>query len=108
MLCSWPLLIAPEAENEAFEKEMKAEVFPTVDVGQQTRGGIVTAQSLLKRAFPGPENEYSWLVEWTDEGGGLRFGRDGVPPDPGASLEAFGAKTSFEKFVLVADERSPE
>lgn len=93
--------ISPDAKESEFEEFMEREVFPMVHVGRQTRGGIVTAQNLLKPRFSSSDKEYSWVIEWKDQGGSP-FGSKGRPPDPAPALEAFGAKTSFSGFAVIA------
>ena len=41
-------------DSAAFEESMKTLVFPSTNVGQQTRGGIVTSHQLVRSALPGP------------------------------------------------------
>lgn len=94
-----------EADTDAFEKVMQEDVFPDVRVGQPTRGGTVTAQYLLRRRASGSGHEYTWLVEWTEEGGSP-FGREGTPGDPRDALARFGARTAYEEFAVVAGQRS--
>lgn len=102
MLGIYRISISPEADAAAFVATMKSEVFPTIGVGQQTRGGIVTGQSLVRRDTPDTATEYLWVVEWTDSGGSP-FGADRAPADPAGRLEAFGASTSFERYVVESD-----
>ena len=96
--------LSPDADRDEFEKFMKTEIFRTVSVGQQTRGGIVTAQYLVKAGIPESEPNYSWVVEWVEEGGSP-FGAQGVPNDPADRLTAFGASTSSRVLEVVAAER---
>jgi len=49
MVGIYQISIPSDADRNAFEELMKMDVFPTVEVGNQTRGGIVTAQCLLKK-----------------------------------------------------------
>jgi hypothetical protein len=46
---------------------MKEEVLPKVAVGQQTRGGIVTAQYHLKTEWPGSDHGYSRIGRWENQ-----------------------------------------
>jgi hypothetical protein len=103
----YQISISEDADRDAFEEFMKTEVFPKVGVGKQTRGGIVTAQYLLKRESPDYEHDYSWIVRWENQGGSP-FGSADTPPDPALQLEAFGAKTSFAKFRVVAEENNEQ
>lgn len=97
------ITIREDADTDDFEQTMREKVFPTVQVGQDTRAGTVFRQSLVRRAAPGSENEYAWIVEWSNIGG-KRFGSSDRPDDPAPSLESFGAETEFERFELVASE----
>ncbi|MGD2090310.1 MAG: hypothetical protein PVH61_29305 [Candidatus Aminicenantes bacterium] len=99
----YQISISANADREAFEEFMKTEVFPKVNVGRQTRGGIVTAQYLLKSETPGSKHDYSWIIRWKNQGGSV-FGSAGVPFDPATQLSAFGAKTSFTRCILKAEE----
>lgn len=101
MVGIYQISISTEADSTAFEELMKTDVFPGVGVGKQTRGGIVTAQQLLKSDASG--SEYSWIVRWENQGGSP-FGSANAPPDPASRLAAFGAKTSFSRYVLTAEE----
>jgi hypothetical protein len=101
----YQISISPEADNGAFEEIMRADVFPTVGVGKSTRGGMVTAQYLSKCEPLGSENDYSWIVHWENMGGSP-FGSANGPADPAPKLEAFGAKTSFTRYVVIAEETS--
>jgi len=99
--------LSPDADKEKIVDFMRSEIFPTVRVGQQTRAGMVTAQYLLKAAFPEPENNYSWIVEW-EEIGGSPFGRAGAPESPDKKLKALGASASQMVFEVVAKDRCPQ
>lgn len=103
MISIYQISISTDADSEAFEEFMKSEVFPKVGVGKQTRGGIVTAQYLLKSEPPGSEHDYSWIVRWENQGGSP-FGSANAPTDPAPQLAAFGAKTSFTRYTLKAEE----
>ena len=107
MIGIYQISISMDADSDAFEEFMKTEVFPKVAVGKQTRGGIVTAQYLLKSDSPRSEHNYSWIVHWENQGGSP-FGSADTPPDPALQLEAFGAKTSFAKFRVVAEENDEQ
>ena len=93
-----------DTDNEKIEDIFRSEIFSTVRVGQPTKAGMVTAQYLLKAAFPEPENKYSWIVEW-EEIGGSPFGRAGAPEAPVKNLEVFGASVSQMVFEVVAEDR---
>ena len=95
--------LSPNADRKKFEEFMKTEVFPTIRVGQSTRGGMVTAQYLVKATFPEPEHNYLWIVEW-DEEGGSPFGSAGAPEVPVNQLESLGASTSQKVFEVVAED----
>jgi hypothetical protein len=99
----YQISISTDADSEAFEKFMKTEVFPKVGVGKQTRGGIVIAQYLLKSEAPGSGHDYSWIIRWENQGGSP-FGSANAPTDPAPQLAAFGAKTSFTRYTLKAEE----
>lgn len=45
----YQMLIPTDADLNAFEKLTKTDVFPTVEVGNQTRGCNATAQYFLKK-----------------------------------------------------------
>lgn len=96
----YQITINPEADVAAFENQMKNEVFRTVNVGRQTRGGIVTAQYLVKEDSPEGGNRYSWIVHWTNQGGSP-FGAANAPDDPIDSLAEFGAKTVFTRYEVL-------
>ena len=102
MISIYQISISTDADSEAFEEFMKAEVFPTIEVGKQTRGGIVTAQYLLKGETPA-DHDYSWIVRWENQGGSP-FGSSNAPPDPASQLAAFRAKTSFTRYTMEAEE----
>ena len=95
--------LSQDADPEAFEKTMKTQVFPLVGVGNQTRGGIVTAQQLLKSDDGCGGPEYRWIVRWQNQGGSP-FGSDNAPADPASRLAAFGAKTKFSRYELAAED----
>jgi hypothetical protein len=103
MIGIYRISISSDAKEEAFEEFMKTEIFPKVRVGSQTRGGIVTAQYLLKGDWSGSEHDYSWIVRWENQGGSP-FGIADAPSDPAPLLEAFGAQTSFTRYTLQAEE----
>jgi hypothetical protein len=67
MIGIYQISISRDADSIAFEECMKKEVFPKVRVGSQTRGGIVTAQYLLKN-WLGSEHDYAWIVRWENQG----------------------------------------
>jgi hypothetical protein len=98
----YQISISPDADSEAFEEVMRTDVFPTVSVGKSTRGGMVLAQYLSKNHSPDSENDYAWIVHWE----GSPLGSGIAPADPAPKLEAFGAKTSFTRYVLIAEETS--
>ncbi|WNZ27795.1 hypothetical protein HJG54_33740 [Leptolyngbya sp. NK1-12] len=77
-------------------------MFPTVEVDNQTRGGIVTAQYLLKNESPDSEYDYAWFVHWQNQGGSP-FGSRTVPPDPAPQLAAL-AKTSFTRYTIETEQ----
>lgn len=63
-----------EHKNESdFEKFMLEEVFPAIDKGQ-LRNGQVVSLVLLKGNNTGHTNEYLWLVDAIDNGGGAANG----------------------------------
>jgi len=97
------MLIPTGLDRNAFDKLMKTDVFPTVEVGSQTRGGIVTAQYLLKNESPDSEHNYAWIVHWQNQAGSP-FGSRNTPPDPAPQLTAFGAKTSFTRYTIEAEQ----
>jgi hypothetical protein len=103
MIGIYQISISTDANRQAFEQFMKTEVFPKVGVRNQTRGGIVKAQYLLKSESPGSEHDYSWIVRWENQGGSP-FGSADAPTDPAPQLAAFGAKTAFTKYTLIAEE----
>lgn len=103
MVGIYQISISEEVDSSAFEKFMKEKVFPGVRVGKQTRGGIVTAQQLLRSDSSG--SDYSWIVRWENQGGSP-FGSANAPPDPASQLEAFGGRTSFSRYLLQAEESS--
>lgn len=80
---------------------MKTNVLPSVRVGKQTRGGIVTAQQLLKSDSSASECDYAWIVRWENQGGSP-FGSANAPSDPAPELAAFGATTSFARYTLIS------
>ena len=69
-------------------------MFFKVEAEQQTRGGIVTAQYLLKSESPGSERDYCWIVRWENQGG-LPFGSAKAPTGLAPQLASFGAKATF-------------
>jgi hypothetical protein len=103
MIGVYAISISADRDSVAFEQSMKTLVFPSTNVGQQTRGGIVTSQQLVKSAPPGPDTGYFWIVRWENQGGSP-FGSEEAPPDPAGKLVKFEAKTSFTKFELVNEE----
>lgn len=103
MIGIYQISISKDADSNAFEEFMKMQVFPKVRVGQQTRGGIVTAQYLLKNESPGADCDYSWIIRWENQGGSP-FGNANAPGDPASQLAAFGAKTSFTRYSLKDEE----
>jgi hypothetical protein len=103
MIGIYQISISKDADREAFEEFMRTKVFPKVAVGQQTRGGIVTGQYLLKSDSPGSEQDYTWVVRWENQGGSP-FGSANAPSDPAPQLAAFGANTSFTRYDLKAEE----
>ena len=103
MIGNYQISISTDADSEAFEEFMKTEVFQKVGIGKQTRGGVVTAQYLLKNESTVSDHNYSWIVRW-DNQGGSPFGSADAPADPAPQLTAFGAKTSFTKYALKAEE----
>ncbi len=98
----YKITLAKGAQQDAFEETMKTRVFPTVGVGKQTRGGIVTAQQLLKNETECVELQYCWVVRWENQGGSP-FGIANAPADPAAKLAAFGAQTTFSRYTLAAE-----
>lgn len=93
--------IDPEADLIAFENRMKNDVFKTIDVGNQTRGGIVTSQYLAKEDSIEEEHRYSWIVQWTNQAGSP-FGASNAPDDPVELLAEFGAKTKFTRYQVLS------
>ena len=103
MIGIYAISISADQDSNSFEESMKTQVFPTANVGQQTRGGIVTSQQFVKSAPTDPDTGYSWIVRWENQGGSP-FGEKDAPPDPADKLAKFEAKTSFTKFALVDEE----
>ncbi len=103
MIGIYEISISTDADRNAFEKLMKTDVFPTVEISNQTRGGIVTAQYLLKNESPDSEYNYAWIVHWENQGGSS-FSSRNAPPDPASQLTAFGAKTSFTRYTVEAEQ----
>jgi hypothetical protein len=100
MIGIYQISISEDADHDAFEEFMKTKVFPTVAVGRQTRGGMATQQLLLKGSS---SDDYCWIVRWVDQGGSP-FGRGDAPPDPAPQLASFGAKSSFSRYELKAEQ----
>lgn len=96
----YQITINEEVDTNAFENHIKSNVFTTVDVGHQTRGGIVTDQFLVKEDSSVVAHDYSWIIHWTNQGGSP-FGSDNAPNDPIDLLAEFGAKTSFSRYVVL-------
>lgn len=103
MVGIYQVSISPDAERAAFEEIMRTQVFPKVKVGNQTRGGVVTCQSLLKNEASDSEYDYAWVVRWENQGGSP-FGARNAPPDPAPQLTEFAAKTSFTRYALIDEE----
>ena len=97
----YQITISPESDPSEFENHMKSKVFQTVNVGHQTRGGIVDAQYLVKKDSIDGEHHYSWIVQWTNQGGSP-FGMANAPDDPADSLAEYGAKTVFSRYEVIA------
>ena len=93
--------IDPDADFAAFENRMKGDVFKTVEVGEQKRSGIVTAQYLVKEDSIVEEHVYKWIVHWTNQGGSP-FGVANAPDDPVDLLAEFGAKTEFTRYKVLS------
>ena len=105
MIGIYKISISDEADHDAFKKCMELEIFPLVGVGIQTRGGIVKSQSLLKNISADDNHHYSWVVRWQNQGGSP-FGVNNAPDDPAAILSAFGATTSFERYMVESEDFS--
>jgi hypothetical protein len=99
----YQITIKEDADAKAFRSFMKSEIFPTMNVGHQTRGGIVTGQYLVKEGI----NNYLWLVHWTNMGGSP-FGSSGAPDDPKDRLTEFGAETSFNRYEVQEHEEAEQ
>lgn len=99
----YQIVIPSNADTDGFEKHFQDMIFPTIGVGKQTRGGIVTRQYLLKSDNNDTEHRYSWVVHWLNQGGSP-FGSDNAPKDPADKLSEFSAKTSYSGFTLKAEE----
>ena len=62
MVGIYQISVPLDSDLTVFEEVMKTELFPKVELGNQTRGGIVTAQSLLKGESSSSVHHYLWLV----------------------------------------------
>jgi len=91
----------PEANPSVFEKYMKNEVFKSINIGKQTRGGIITAQFLVKQDSPEGKHRYCWIIHWTNQGGSP-LGAANAPDDPEGVLAEFGAKTKFTRYEVLS------
>jgi len=96
----YQIKISERADINDFENYMKSIVFSTLDVGKQTRGGLVTKQYLVKEDSIVVAHDYSWVVHWENQGGSP-FGAENKPADPANLLTDFGVKTSFTRYVVL-------
>ena len=98
----YQISICTNADRAAFEEIMKTKFPPKVGMRNQTWGGIVMSQYLLKNEASDFEYDYAQVVRWENQGGSP-FGAMNAPPDPAQQLAAFGAKTSFTQYAFTGE-----
>lgn len=97
----WRITLGEGVDAAAFEEAWASATGLDVGVGQQTRGGIVTASYLLQsEPLSASPDEYVWMVHWIRQGGSP-LGSADAPRDPKEVLEGVDIETSFVKYELV-------